>query len=202
MVYFSILYHIRALHFNLPPLFPHPGVFTSPLVTESIHTCHDIISYGLDVNVRRRVVCLEECSWYHSPRHARGRAVRPRGHVGRGSAVRVRRSPWARWDRGTSSRRGPRRGPTRSWSGRGSRWSPAVRSWAGGWRPRGEETEETEEMQTLLISQKHQVLNAVLFFLLHYLPHLYVWPISLHHLISPLSLLWSFSTFESINLLI
>lgn len=57
LVYFAILYHTRALHFHLPPLSPHPGVFTSPLVTESIHTCHDIISYGLDVNVRRRV-CL------------------------------------------------------------------------------------------------------------------------------------------------
>ncbi len=46
-----------TLHFHLPPLSPHPGVFTSPLVTESIHTsgwiaCHIIISFGLDVDIR------------------------------------------------------------------------------------------------------------------------------------------------------
>lgn len=41
-------------HCRLPPLSPHPGVFTSPLVTQSIRTsgwlaCHKLISYGLDV---------------------------------------------------------------------------------------------------------------------------------------------------------
>lgn len=48
-----------TLHFHLPPLSPHPGVFTSPLVTESIHTSgwiarHNSISFGLDVNVREK----------------------------------------------------------------------------------------------------------------------------------------------------
>lgn len=46
-----------VFHCHLPPVSPHPGVFTSPLVTESIHTsgwlaCHDVISCGLDVKGR------------------------------------------------------------------------------------------------------------------------------------------------------
>lgn len=168
-IYSSIFYHNQRtpLHFIylLHPLIP--GVFTSPLVTESIHTsgwiaCHSILSYGLDLSVLgtfstsmlagKGLRTLKRVSWFHSPGHTWGCAVRPGGHGGWRPTVRVRRSSRARWDRWSPSRRRWR--PTGAWTGRRSRRSPAVWSWTGGWRPGG-------EAKILIVSKGNRIIEII-----------------------------------------
>lgn len=130
---------------------------TKPVLSRFIYLIYSLIQasshspdieyhkYGL--NVQLFATCfhfgllgLKGFSCFYSPWHTGGRAVRPGGHGGRWPAVRIWRCSRARRYRGAPSRRRPRWGSTGAWASWWARWSPAIWSWTGCWRP-GEEME-------------------------------------------------------------